>query len=133
MDIGDLKSLQVLQNKSAQIVTKSPLRAERLPMYSQLGWLTINQLIFYHSVLAVYKIRSSLESEQLASILTKDSRNFRIIILNLDIRLAQKSFTLKGTENWNDLPLAIRLSPKISKFKKQVKRWVGENVPLFLD
>ena len=69
MDKGDMKDLQVMQNKAAQVVTLSPPRAERVTMYSKLGWLTINQLVFYHSVLAVYKIRISKEPTYLADIL----------------------------------------------------------------
>ena len=41
-DRADLESLQVLQNKAAQIVTKSPPRSERKPMYDRLDWLSVN-------------------------------------------------------------------------------------------
>ena len=68
MDNGDLKDLQVLQNKAAQIATLSPPRAERSVMFSKLGWLTVNQLIHYHSVISIFKIRSSMEPEYLAGI-----------------------------------------------------------------
>ena len=98
LDSGDLKDLQVLQNKAAQIVTWSPPRASRAPMYDRLGWLTVNQLIFYHSVIAVFKIRSSREPEQLSSILCRDSRNSRIIIPNLELSVVQKSFTIKEVQ-----------------------------------
>ena len=63
LDTGDLKDLQVMQNKAAQIVTLSPPRAARAPMFDKLGWLTVKQLIFYHTVIAVFKIRSSREPE----------------------------------------------------------------------
>ena len=96
MDKGDLRDLQILQNKAAQIVTRSPPRAERVAMYDQLQWLTVNQLIFYHTVIAVFKIRGNSEPEHLAGLLGADSRNKRIIIPNLDLGLAQKSFTLRG-------------------------------------
>ena len=46
MDKGELRDLQVIQNKAAQIVTCSPPRAERALMYDRLQWLSINQLIF---------------------------------------------------------------------------------------
>ena len=42
MDKGDLRDLQILQNKAAQIVTRSPPRAEIVAMYDQLHWLTVN-------------------------------------------------------------------------------------------
>ena len=50
-DKADLESLQVLQNKAAQIVTKSPPRSERRVMYDRLYWLTVNQLVAYHTSL----------------------------------------------------------------------------------
>ena len=58
-DRADLESLQVLQNKAAQIVTKSPPRSERNAMYDKLDWLTVNQLVAYHTLLQVFKIRKS--------------------------------------------------------------------------
>ena len=133
MDKGDLRDLQILQNKAAQIVTRSPPRAERVAMYDQLQWLTVNQLIFYHTVIAVFKIRGNSEPEHLAGLLGADSRNKRIIIPNLDLGLAQKSFTLRGAECWNEVPLYIRENQKISIFKKMVKNWIVLNIPRFID
>ena len=56
LDQGDLQDLQVMQNKAAQIVLNLPPRSNRKMMYTSLSWLTVNQLIFFHSVLAVSKI-----------------------------------------------------------------------------
>ena len=133
LDYGDLRDLQVMQNKAAQVVTLSPPRAERTPMYDRLGWLTVTQLIFYHSVLAIFKMRSSKEPEYLANVLVNDSRNGRIIIPNKDIRLTQNSFTMRGAESWNSLPEDMRKCPKLSNFKKLVKVWISKNVPRFLE
>ena len=69
MDAGDLGDLQVLQNKAAQIATLSPPRSARAAMFDKLGWLTINQLICYHSVISIFKIRSSKEPDYLAEVL----------------------------------------------------------------
>ena len=133
MDVGDQKDLQVMQNKVAQIVTRSPPRAARAPLYNKLGWLTVNQLVFNHSVLAVYKLRTNREPEYLASLLTRDNRNSRIIIPNITMRLAQDSFSMRGAESWNSIPLAIRRNVKIGSFKTQVKKWINENVQQFLE
>ena len=65
-NVGDIKDIQVLQNKAAQLVTQSPPRAVRDPMYDRLGWMTVNQLVSYHSLLTVVKIRTSGEPEYLA-------------------------------------------------------------------
>ena len=60
-DNAEVKAIQVLQNRAAQIVIHSPPRAERLPMFTKLKWLTVNQLITYHTLLTVFKIRQSGE------------------------------------------------------------------------
>ena len=44
-DVGEIQDLQVMQNKAAELVTNSPPRSIRNPMYDRLGWLTVNQLI----------------------------------------------------------------------------------------
>ena len=131
MDKGELEDLQVMQNKAARIVLLAPPRANRLMMYDKLGWLTINQLIFYHSVIQVFRIRSSSQPEHLAKLLKQDSRNSRIIIPNIDLRVAQKSFTMRGSTSWNILPLSIRNQVKIGTFKKLAKQWILSNIEKF--
>ena len=132
-DQSDLKDLQVLQNKAAQIVTHSPPRTRRSDLYDQLGWLTVNQLITYHTMLTVYKIRQSKEPEYLSEKLTVDTCTGRILIPNAKLRLTQNSFTIRGSSSWNDLPLGIRKLKKIGPFKKEVKGWILENIPRFID
>ena len=66
MDTGNLKDLQILQNKAE----------------------------YYHSVISVFKIRNSGQPEYLATRLLKDSRNGRIMIPNMELKLAQNSFTI---------------------------------------
>ena len=133
MGSGSLKHLQIMQNKAARIVTSMPPLASRASMFSKLEWLSINQLVFYHSVILVYKIRKHNEPEHLASILGADSRNNRIIIPNMDLRVAQESFTLRAANYWNLLPLTVRRHSKISNFKKHARSWILEKVEQFLD
>ena len=133
MDTGDLKDLQILQNKAAQIATLSPPRANRAAMFDKLGWLTITQLEFYHSVISVFKIRSSGEPEYLAARLSRDSRNGRIIIPTMELRLTQNSFTVRGAANWNRLPENVRRQLKIGILKKLVRKWILENISRFPD
>ena len=115
------------------MVTHSPPRAERLTMYSRLKWLTVNQLIAYHSLLTVFKIRQSGEPEYLASFLQDDSRTGRIILPNTQLSLFMKSFGRRGAANWNQLSLELRKSTKIGHFKRGVRKWVLDNIPALLD
>ena len=123
-DKGNLQATQVLQNKAAQIVTRSPPRAHRESMYDSLGWMTVNQLVVYHTALTVYRIRQSKEPEYLAEQLRVDNRNGRVIVPNCKLGLRQNSFCMRGADTWNMLPPNIRGVKKIGQFKTEVKRWV---------
>ena len=132
-DLQEIKDLQILQNKAARIVTHSQLRTSRDRMYDQLSWLTVRQLIMYHTLLTVYRIRATEEPEYLARILCYDSRLDKIVVPNPKLTLRQKSFTIRGACNWNSLPQYIRRLDTISSFKKEVKAWIKREVPRFLD
>ena len=59
MGAGEMRELQIMQNKAARIVSSMPPRANRSSMFDKLGWLTVNQLTFYHTVILVFKLRSN--------------------------------------------------------------------------
>ena len=128
---GHLQDLQVMQNKAAQLVLNYPSRSHRETMYNNLGWLTVNQLVVFHSVLAVYQIRKAGEPEYLASILSNDNSRGNINIPNTNLTLAKKSFCYRGAEWWNIVPEQIRSIEKVISFKKEVRKWVGNNVVKF--
>ena len=132
-DIGEIKNIQILQNKAAQMVTYSPPRANRNIMYDNLDWMAVNQLIRYFSLLAVFRIRSTGEPEYLATTLTNDNIYGKLIVQNTRLTLAQKSFKIRGACNWNALPLRIKSLQNIGVFKKEVKIWIKNNVPRLLD
>ena len=123
----------MLQNKAAQIVTKSPPRSERRVMYDRLYWLTVNQLVAYHTLLQIFKIRKSHQPEYLFEILGRCNRNGNIVITHTELSLAKKSFTFRGSELWNHLPTDIRNNHSIGKFKKDCRNWVKENIQRFLN
>ena len=132
-DVQELKDLQTLQNKAARIVTHSALRTHSKDMFNRLGWLTVKQLVTYHTLLTVYRVRQTKEPEYLSSILCKDSRFGKIIVPNTRLTLTQKSFTTRGACNWNSLPPEIRKLDTLSCFKQEVKKWIKLNVPRFVD
>ena len=132
-DKEHLLALQVMQNKAARIVTHSPLRTPRTELFSQLGWLTVNQLTYYHTALCTWRIRQSREPEYLASLLARDGITGKIQVSNTRLTLAKRSFCYRGSAEWNSLPENIRKASKISQFKVLVKKWILQNVPQFLD
>ena len=132
-DVGDIKQLQILQNRAAQIVTHAPPRAHRQDMFDKLDWLTVHQLIAYHTLISIYKIRKSGEPEYLARFLRDENRGGKIILQNTHLTLARRSFIWRGSQQWNLLSVELRRSTKISLFKKGARSWVVENISQFLD
>ena len=129
----DLKPLQLLQNRAARLVLSAPPRTSRLLMFEKLAWLTVSQLIAYHTLIAVFRIRKSNEPEGLAQLLTLDSRQGRILIQNSRHDLYGNSFIYRGSQLWNRLPSQIKEFGKISSFKKCTKAWVLTNIDKFMD
>ena len=71
-DKNEIESMQVMQNKAARLVTNLGQRASREEIYRQVGWMTVRQLVLYHSALTTYRIRHSQEPEYLNRILNRN-------------------------------------------------------------
>ena len=98
----DIDSLQVLQNRAAQIVTGLPTRTNRKQMFQPICGLSVKQMIIYFSTLAVFKIRMSGAPAELAGIFRNESRTGRKTLSRAKINFFQRA-----TNNWNTLPLDI--------------------------
>ena len=128
---AELGALQVLQNRAAQIVLKSPPRTSRDWMFSKLGWMTVQQLISYHTLIVIYRIRQSKQPEFLAKKLTHENRQGHIIAKNIELRLYRKVFFYRESLLWNKLPEHLRKMKKISIFKNNLQDWVETKVARF--
>ena len=51
--------LQTLQNKAARSITKLPWNATTSHLLAQCGWLSVKQLVVYHSVVLLHKVLKS--------------------------------------------------------------------------
>ena len=58
-----IQEIQVLQNKVARLVCHAPPRSKRTELYQRLGWLTFNQLIHYHTLISVFRLRAIREQD----------------------------------------------------------------------
>ena len=113
----DIKMMQVLQNKAAQVVCGFPPGSNRNILFDKVEWLSIRQLIVYYTLITVFKIRISNEPEYLASKLNNVSRSGRIFLPKFDLVLCQNSFTYRGAVEWNKLPEVTRRCVKLSTLK----------------
>ena len=127
----ELKSLQVQQNRAARLVVGAPPRTNTRWVFDQLSWFTVNQLIAYHTLIMVFRIRQSKEPESLATQLLQDSRQGRIVLKKVNLDLYKNSFVYRGSLLWNRLPHSYRAEEKISCFKKNIRSWITANIEDF--
>ena len=130
-DTGELNALQIMQNSAARYVTQAGKMTSRLELFRQVGWLSVRQLVIYHSALCTFRIRQSQEPEYLGALMKRDNRTNKIIIPNTNLTLAKRSFCFRGAEDWNRLPGDIRSCGKMKQFKIKLRKWIIQNVPPF--
>ena len=111
-------------------------------LLKQIGWLSVNQLIVYHSLVLVFKTLSQKYPVYLHKILTSDVPKYGTrFIAQCDLRmlrenrnathaLSQHSFRWRASSQWNQLPVDIKTSESIALFKTKVKIWIKKNIPL---
>ena len=124
--------LQVQQNKAAQIVLNFPPRTSRDLMFDKLKWLTVSQLIAYHTAITVHRVRLSKSPEHLANLLCRENHNGHIILKNPKLQVYKDSFIFRGGILWNKLPRELRSCLTFPKFKSDLKGLITGNIPRFV-
>ena len=132
-----LNSLQKAQNRAARALTRLDWYTPAAVLLNQCGWLSVHQLVVYHSVVLVYKIILTESPMYLHSMFTskytyktkhsqegllRHTRNFR-----LDI--TESSFRWRAAYSFNGLPLYIRSLETLEGFKTAARSWIKENTP----
>ena len=69
---GCEKSLQVIKNKAARVVTKLDWSTSSHALLSQCGWLSVHQLVVYHTVVLVHKVLLSGTPKHLFNLFNED-------------------------------------------------------------
>ena len=129
-----VKALQVLQNRAARQVTKLSWFTPSRRLLSQCNWLSIKQLIFYHSVLQVWKVRTAevpvyLNSRMQLSV-TRSAEEGTLRVQQVEMSLSGKSFLVRAAVMWNSIPASIRSIKKLETFKSRLKTWTKQNVEI---
>ena len=133
-----LNALQVVQNKAARFVTRRDRYTSIQDLIRQCGWISVKQLVFYHSVLLIYKIiQNKYPKYMYSKLATQFPYNTRLAetdsvrmgpSFQSKLDLTKKSFMNRATISYNQLPKELRAVSKIETFKIKVKQWVKENI-----
>ena len=130
-----ISALQILQNRAARLATNSGWYTASAQMLLHLGWLSVRQMIVFHSLVLIFKTRMNQRPVYLHN---QVSTRFRVntrLSANNGIRgtrhnqseLGRKSFLPRTINQWNNLPAEVRSAPSLGKFKMKLKSWVRQH------
>ena len=133
-----LQALQVVQNIAARFVARKGRYTPVADLLLQCGWLSVRQLVFYHSVILIHKTKLTSVPQYIYSKLsTQFPYNTRLAQsdsvrmgseFKSKLEITEKSFMNRSTVSYNKLPPELRRIEKLEIFKKNLKVWILENV-----
>ena len=130
------RCLQVTQNKVARMVTKLEWSTPSKDVLKQVGWLSVNQLIFYHSVLLIFKVKQNKSPKYLHNMFswnykynTRQAEGGNIRLIGKPkLEVTRNSFRWRAANQFNQLPEEIKTCKSLENFKLSVKKWINDNV-----
>ena len=130
-----IKILQVLQNKAARFVTKLDIFTSQDKLLKH--WLSVKHLVAYHSIVQVFKVKSSKKPVFLNEIASKSfgyptraSTSGSLVVNKKTTNdISKDAFLFRSTKLWNNLPPSIKKEINFLKFKYQLREWVKLNIP----
>ena len=135
-----LSSLQVVQNKAARFVSRRGKYTPIVELLRHCGWLSVRQLVFYHSVIQIFKTLLTTSPKYIYNKLSNEFPYNTRLAQSDSVRmgdefksklgLTEKSFMNRGTVSFNSLPVDLRKLRNIETFKKELKGWVLKNCKL---
>ena len=130
-----LKSLQVQQLTAARTVCGFHSRSwSKKKLLDRVGWLSVRQLIQYHTVLQAHKtIQTRRPTPLFNSISTDHPRNTRSAASG-NIRFgetfkSQSTFKYRAMEWYNIIPAKVKQG-SLPGVKRKLKTWMKNNVPI---
>ena len=99
-------------------------------------WLSVHQLVFYHSVLIIYNVKLNRTPKYLNNMFNWSYQyNIRLAEsgqIKMEgrprLELSRSSFRWRAAEQFNQLPADVRNITSIKNFKLKAKTWIKENI-----
>ena len=140
-------ALQVCQNKAARLVAKLDRFTPTRELMKQCGWLSVKQLMIYHSLVILHKVFNNQKPVYLYQRITagSDPPNTRqaaavseaLVALGVHnqpsappcgLSLTRQSWCWSSVHWYSQLPPDLRSDKQDKTFKTRLKDWVSENI-----
>ena len=128
-----IRAVQVMQNKAARCITKKSWYTSTGTLLLQCNWLSMKQLVTYHTVLQVWKVKTQkapiyLQSKIQASVTRSEAEG--TLGVNVETSLAGNSFMVRSALAWNSVQPDIRSIQKLQQFKSKLMKWIKANIDI---
>ena len=102
----------------------------------QCGWLSVRQMVFYHTMVQLFKIKQDRKPVYLSEKISNEFQHKTRLATGNEVRETEKvksderkkSFIPRATKQWNSLPVSLRSFVTLKQFKKELKVYVRRNV-----
>ena len=116
---------QRLQNKMARWITGCGRRIRVSSLLEEVGWWSIQEMAAMQSLAQIWKIIYLKKPEIMRDkIVIEDQMHLTTRAPRLTF--TESSFLIRTVRLWNTLPLDIKETESLPRFKKLVKRWTLE-------
>lgn len=135
----DNRRLQVLQNKLLRMKSSLGMETSTEALVQKCDELSVQQLTAYHTLMTVFKAVRFRKPFYLASKFELRRPNGNAIFphrqsgkinIRADLTLSRGGMVYRGANLWNMLDAELRNELSIGTFKRKIKKWITENVPV---
>ncbi len=128
-----LRTLQIIQNAAARVLTGTKIRDHISPILASLHWLPVKSRIEFKILLLTYKALHGQAPSYLKELIepyypsrTLRSQNAGLLVVPLvsKSRLGARAFSHQAPLLWNKLPLRVREADTVNIFKSRLKTFL---------
>ena len=130
-----LRAVQVQQLVAARLVVGYGCwRWSRKKLLTRVGWLSVKQLVFYHTVLQVFKtLQSGVPRALYLAMSDQYPRNTRNAargqIRSSETFKSTSTFKYRAMQWYNSVPSDVRTGSTFT-VKKKLKNWISSSIPI---
>ena len=130
-----LKSLQLIQNAAAHVLTGTKKRDHITPVLASLHWLPVKSRIEFKILLLTYKALNDQAPSYLKELVVRyyptralRSENAELLVVPKisKSRSGARAFSYQAPLLWNHLPALVREADTLSTFKSRLKTFLFE-------
>ena len=124
-----INEVQRLQNRAARYVLRSNRYEKVASLLEKCNWMSIHQLIRFHSITLLWK---TLYIGHWTTLRNDLYPNYDGTLQNITgrIQMSEYSWKRRTITWWNELPMDLRLDDTFPSFKGSLRAWIKQNIRL---